>query len=687
MRISILPAGAVPLLLLLLPLAADTPPEEVPVAGRKDRIHGTIEAGAALAVRLFLPAETALRVKLRPEHGADPAATAAVFGPGGASLPLEKGRAVIPATGEVRIRVTAGAAGRYRLDVTAKPPRRLRRTGDLTEGEIREIPFGALGGTVLSVKLKGVEAVDLTGPEGEPVDLAKKTSLPADGTYRLRVRGAGGPFKVTLKLRAPKPEKRERYHSALGFGPAPEVLSLDPSEALDSGPVSGIDVAGRNFERGARVFLEKGKVELEGEVTWVSDRELSAGFDLTGARSGKWTLLVRNPSGGEAGRPFRVLDAAGVALPDGVRKDTEVWFLDFTDEFRADLADFGLRGDSEEVNQAAEEVVEAYVVHLLRVHFGRDGVKGRAEAPDAVPVSFVVEKVRDSVATPGVEYDRLRIGGAATGGPPVSDNPNLPWGYVGVDPDNTSREDIGASTEGTRALPTAELADFDHATSEFRAAFAPLLARPLTGADASYFLSGFLPTSAEDVARVTDIITAVETLSREIAGVAAHHIARAMGVANSEEGIMGTPTRFGVFGADRGLSFSPAERDLLRRNARPSDLPGRSNPLLVHTFPLLPGQPQVLPEAKVSLLYSADLSPVGGDPLRTAKTTRVTVIDVVNEIGLPLEGFAFDPDRFLLRGTPPATSVGTFWLKIGLEQQVGGEWSGYAVWHRLDVVR
>jgi|GEM_PF-546432 len=82
-----------------------------------------------------------------------------------------------------------------------------------------------------------------------------------------------------------------------GALPAPTVVSITPDSGFTSGTVSITNLAGTGFESGATVKLTKvGETDIDGtSVSFVSATKLTCDFDLTGALTGNWDVVVTNP--------------------------------------------------------------------------------------------------------------------------------------------------------------------------------------------------------------------------------------------------------------------------------------------------------------------------------------------------------------------------------------------------------
>ncbi len=79
--------------------------------------------------------------------------------------------------------------------------------------------------------------------------------------------------------------------------PRPEVLSIAPNLAPNTGPISITDLEGKYFLSGATVKLAKtGESDIVATgVTVVSWSKMTCSFDLTGKSGGNWDVVVTNP--------------------------------------------------------------------------------------------------------------------------------------------------------------------------------------------------------------------------------------------------------------------------------------------------------------------------------------------------------------------------------------------------------
>ncbi len=622
------------------------------------RLHGDIVTpGDQDHLSMFLPAGSLLTVDLRPDEGSTLLPALEVLGPDASPIPIDgnsrpgpRGVGVkvgnLPG-GEVggvftlRVIATEGTSGRYLLRTKVKAPRQILRPLTVPPSGTEETTLDAFGGSLLSYVFSAdsgsalVPSVDgLTSPTGGAVGGAdgvkgKRIPLPLDGTYVLTVRDAGevgGGGTVKFAIKPPKPFKGDLYLSPEGFGPAPRVLGVTPDRVLDDRPAEGIEVVGEGFDGNASVALErKGEPPLLPTALVIeSDTALVADFDTTGVRAGKWSLVVRNPSGGPGAGKFTVQRAGNVRLPAGVVAGTEVWWLEFDPtDFPSDLAAMGLGSSSSSVAAAAREAVKQYVLYFVRRSFGLPGEDGRVKAAN-VPVSFVLDEPPSQVGSPGSTYNRLRIGGVAAAGDPSS-NPSYPWGDSVLDTGNATLDDVsrdGGTGRGVMARALAPSAV--NGTDGWRAALQPLQATPLSTADAIYFSPNFAPADEAQGARYRDIIRAVEAVGRELGGTLAHFIGRSMGVADTASGVSSVPTAPGGFLALVNLSFSSGELATLTTLAKTTGLPGTSKTLTFAPLPPRETRPYLLPNATTGTAYSQTFRIAGGRPDRDADSLVFT---------------------------------------------------------------
>jgi hypothetical protein len=487
-------------------------------------------------------------------------------------------------------------------------------------------------------------------------------------------------YKATLKLNTPKADKREMYLSPGGFGPEPEIDEIDPEEGLVNSLLPKLEIKGFPFQQ-SRVDDSPPEVELHlnkqvvaaTSVEWKSGERIVASFDLAGLKTGKWDLVVRNPSGAETSVKFRILTESQFKLPNGVKDGTEVWYVEFTDGFLEDLDLFQLRGVDADVNDLAAEAVEAYVIYLLRTHFLLDGRTGKTTS-DSVPVSFIIDEVSQAAGFVGEDYNRIVVGGKAREFDGTEDNPFLVWGYTPVDILNTGYDDVGGpESETTAHIPIREMNPTlkEITTGTFREAF---MLNRLGASDEKYFLQSFYPETQEEIDRQVEIVRAVSALGRELAAIAAHHVARAMGLPNSDsvDGLFlsGTPDLFGQFAVDGEIAFKDQEIEALQALARLSNLPGKSKDLNAKGFKLMPGNVYLLPEAETNVSYEEMFLTIGGRPDLKREDLRFRGVDGSVPIGYDLmsDGYVEGLAPFFF-GSEYYRGAFRFWLGM-LNQEV-----------------
>jgi hypothetical protein len=586
------------------PLDADG----APVVDHRDKIYGVIKGvGESHEILVYGPAGSTFKAKLKKNKDADEQAeaTMTLTAPGGNPVPYTKGKADMPVNGIYTLTVTAaaGLSGGYFVTLNIKPENKYEFEGSLGEEETDGLVFGAMKGATLNWNFNKVDKDRLIAPDGSELEPLQGMTLPKTGEYTFVISGRNADYKATLNVKTSKASKRDTYLSAGGYDLLEmEIDNIDTDEGITDRNVRNIEIEGFPFKESTvdgsppTVFLEKGKERIQGfgislaEGSTPQFQRLLVSFDLTEAKTGKWKLYVRNPSGSEDDTKFKVIKQSAFDLPDGVRKSTEVWFIDFDSSFEQDLDLFGLRGTDEDVNADALDQVKQQTIFYLRQHFRLNGQDGRLEKANSVPVSFIYEQISKAGGQIGEDYNRLRLGGVARQGiDPTPDNPFLNWGYVGIDGPNANFDDIGEDA-GSGWLPLREMnpASLTATTASFRQAFT---IDTLSSSDAQYFKKNFSPSTQEEIDRNNELIRAFDTLGREVAAIAAHHIARAMGVPNSDSVtpgnplyLSGTPDLFGQFAADEDVEFTDAEIEFLGLQIRISNLPGSSDVLEVRRF-------------------------------------------------------------------------------------------------------
>ncbi|MHC4471749.1 MAG: hypothetical protein ACYS99_12380 [Planctomycetota bacterium] len=688
---------------LTLPATTVFAEEATGVVEHRDTVYGILAgAGESHSLTFFATAGSMLKVKLKDNRKADPDATVSLVVPEQGPASFLK-TAFLPVTGTYALVVTAaaGKSGEYRVKFKVKPAKKYVFEGTLPQGETAQLAFGGGRGADFRFKLRNAEAQQLLGIDGSQLldanalARSKVHVLPDEGEYTLVVGGKnGGAYKARLKVKTPKAEKRERFISPGGFGPAPRIDEIDPEVGLVDSILRELEIEGFPFQKSLvddsppAVELKRKKTVLAAtSVEWISEEKLVASFDLTGVKGGKWDLVVRNPSGGEGKIKFKVLKEGEFRLPDGVKAGTELWFVEFTDDFEEDLDLFQLRGDDDNVNAMAAEAVEAYVIYLLRTHFRLDGRTGDFVSQSSVPVSFVIDEVSQAAGFVGEDYNRLVIGGRAKElFDTTADNPFLNWGFVPLDLGNAMFDDVGgAESETTAHLPIREMNPSlkDNSTGTFQDAFAM---NRLSADDEKYFLGSFFPATQDEMDRMEEIIRAVETLGREIAAIAAHHVGRAMGLSNSDSTqelfLSGTPDLYGQYSGDKMVAFQDAEIEQLKTSARLVNLPGKSRDLNANPFKLMPANVYLLPEVETNRAYDVKLMTMGGRPDLVREDLKFEGIDGAIPIGFQLEDGH-------VRGTAPFFVGATFYLgafqfRVRVTDKESSD--GYVVPHRINLL-
>jgi C1A family cysteine protease len=88
-----------------------------------------------------------------------------------------------------------------------------------------------------------------------------------------------------------------RLRTSTSVVPAPTVTSITPSSGVNTGTVSITNLAGTNFQSGATAKLARsGQTDIPGtSLTVVNSNTITCDFDLTGAATGAWDVVVTNP--------------------------------------------------------------------------------------------------------------------------------------------------------------------------------------------------------------------------------------------------------------------------------------------------------------------------------------------------------------------------------------------------------
>lgn len=529
----------------------------------------------------------------------------------------------------------------------------------LAVGETATVEFDGRTGDTLKFQLTAAgkgskfagELFQILRPDGsalpDPVAAAKgKVLLDANGRHKLLFSNVGkdaGGWRAKLTVKPPKAAKRKGLVSARQTGLVPKVKSIDPTSAYNKDTALRVTMTGTDLQPGMDVRLvRKNRQDILAEdVEWISPTEVRFLVDLdTTPTEGKdsigtWFVSVWNapvygtpddratldrtsPLVHEA-KKLKSLSAGSVKLPDGVEDGTEVWQLVFNADFQTDLDRMGLGSDVPSLRTSVNTIVRNYVLAYLRDLMLANETNGAVQGA-AVPVSFVMDDVTAVAGKPGVDYNRIEIGGAFQDGDPTAALEPLEWGFAERDVGNTRRDDLMvADADGNRLGLGARLAVLDarngnnQASSPWRLAMEPLRLRPLSAFDVRYFTGQFNPNSPSDIARYAEIVEQLERAAREIAAIVAHHIGRAMGLATAGDGPMAAPSFSGnMWPLRTSTAFSDSDLALLRLAAAPHALPGSSSRLKVSFFPVIDRQPELIPAAETGKPYEIKWEFVGG---------------------------------------------------------------------------
>jgi hypothetical protein len=502
-------------------------------------------------------------------------------------------------------------------------------------------------------KFKG-ELFQVKRPDGTLLPLEEgdakakgKLLLDADGRHELLFKNVGkeaGTWRAKLTVKPRGSKKRKGLVSAPQTGVQPKVKTVDPEKAFNLDTALRVTITGREFQEGLDARLvRKNRTDILGtDIEFVSDEEVSFVVDLDTTETegddsiGNWTVSVwnqpiyddpedrttldrRNPLFDES-KKLKSVSSASVKLPGGVEDNTEVWQLVFNDDFQGDLDRMNLGSESAQVRNGVNSIVQAYVVayvrDLLLINETNGAVKGAA-----IPMSFVIDDITAVAGKPGIDYNRIEIGGEYQEGDPRATLDPLEWGFSARDVGNQQRDDLMVHDEegnriglGARTRVLSVRNNNDQASSSFRQAMEPLRLRPLTANDARYFVGQFNPNNPGQIARYAEIVEQIERASREIAAIIAHHIGRSMGLATAGEGPMASPSFSGEMWVERAsLDFSSANLGSLRLTAVPHEMPGKSDRLKIAFFPIIDRQAELLsPNLITAVPYSIKWEYVGG---------------------------------------------------------------------------
>ncbi len=583
--------------------------------------------------------------------------------------------------------VGGSSAGDFRLSLSgtmAKLVESTQSSSDLGVGAETSVDVDGLRGATLTFaltpgtgsKFKGelvrIERPDATPIEGAPLAAKGKVVLDVDGTHHLVFRNAGtaaGSWKCVRTVSPPKQFVRHGFVRPAGTAFDPVVTKVSPAKGFHKDDMVAMTLTGRDFQSGADVRLvRKGRADiLATGIQVVSERSITCTLNLDttatpdGPSIGTWnvgvwnapeygtpddrTTLVRDSPTNDTSKTFASVAAASITLPPGVIAGAEVWQLQFDADFQIDLNRMGLGSSDPAVRGAVNQIVQAYTVCFLRDLLRANGTNGKLAAGYSPPICFIVGNVPSVAGKPGVDYNRIEIGGAYEVGDDHDVSEPLMWGYAPLDPGNTHRDDLTVETDDgsggqvrrgwgarTRVLdPNAPQANAD-----WIAATAPLRNTPLDSTDRKYFSSSFFPSSLSDANRYHDIVTQITRASREIAAIAAHQIGRSMGLSTGGSGPMASPSSAGyMWPTPAGLAFAdPPDLATLRTNAVPHQLPGKTVPLLVAYFPLVSMQPYLLPDLTTDTNYSVSWNFVGGRPNALPSDYTVAITYGIKPLGI-----------------------------------------------------
>jgi hypothetical protein len=574
-------------------------------------------------------------------------------------------RVPLAATGAYTLIVRGTGAGGFRLKLRgtlARIAESATSTSDLGVNAETSVDFHGLRGGTLSFalaptgrskfvgELARVERPDGSALTGTPTAAKGKVVLDADGVHRLVFRNVGvgvGAWLAKTNVAPPPLVVRRGYLRAQGAALVPVVQRVTPPADYMRDDAASVTLTGRDFQPGADVRLVRKNFAdiVATDVQVVSETLIRCTLNLdtapvTGVDSlGRWnvgvwnapvyatpgdpTTLDKTSPTSDLRRSFACVAASAIRLPPGVIRDTETWQLEFNGDFQDDLDAMGLGSADPTTRIVARGAVEAYVVLFLRDLMRQNETTGKL-ASDSPAFSFVLGRVPGPGGKPGRDYDRIEIGGARQAGDEVDAGEPLPWGAAPVDPGNAHLDDLSIEVDDgaggtvrvgrgvrTRVLdPTSASANADWAN-----AMQPLRATPLTRADARYFAAGFAPTTAADANRYRDIVLQTTRAAREVAALVAHQIGRATGLTPGGPGPMASPTTAGyLWPTTQGLAFSESDVALLRTNAKPTQVHGKSKALLIGWFPLISTTPSYLPNLTTDVAYSVNWNYVGGRP-------------------------------------------------------------------------
>lgn len=570
----------------------------------------------------------------------------------------------VPATGGYTFVVRGTSAGAWNLKLSGTAATLKATTASTTGLGVNaetQVDFQGLAAATLSFSLKAAngskfagELVRVVRPDGSTIDgtpaAAKgKVLLDANGVHQLVFRNTGnglGDWTAKTTVTPGAPVARKGYVRPSGTVFVPNVSKVTPSSDFHRNDASAVTLTGRDFQPGADVRLVRNGFQdiVATGVVVDSEKQIRCTLNLatapvTGVDSlGVWNVgvwnapvyampgdpksLVKDSPTSSTKKTFNCLSATSITLPKGVTKDTEVWQLDFNGDFQTDLNRMGLGSADSTVEGLARDAVEAYVVCFLRDVFRLNETNGSLSKNNSPPLSFVVGKVPNPAGKPGVDYNRISIGGTYETGDDRDASEPLLWGFAPLDPSNTHRDDLAVEVTDSMGITTrvghgARTRVLDPgapaASAGWIAATSPLRQTPLTGADRGYFAKNFAPATVGQANRYRDIVNQITRASREVAAIVAHHVGRSMGLSPGGAGPMANPDQAGNFWPANGsLDFSSDDMETLRTNSVPAALPGKSEKLIIGYFPLISTQPSNLPPSTAATAYTADWNYVGG---------------------------------------------------------------------------
>jgi hypothetical protein len=112
-------------------------------------------------------------------------------------------------------------------------------------------------------------------------------------------------FTPTSKSYTNVTANQTQNYTAAYANPAPTISGITPNSGVNSGSVSITNLAGTGFLTGVTVKLTKsGQTDINGtSVTRASATKITCTFNLTGAATGPWNVVVTNPDGQSATLP------------------------------------------------------------------------------------------------------------------------------------------------------------------------------------------------------------------------------------------------------------------------------------------------------------------------------------------------------------------------------------------------